>query len=151
MKSLGTRLALLIVPILLVGTTGLVGLLTARESTTLVRYQTREAQSTADGYAAGAGQRLSSAIDVARTLAVILSQTARKDADRERSKRGRSRSPSCSATRSKDFRISSRCGPDGRMMPSMAPTRRTGRSQASHSMAARWMAGSRRSGTRPEA
>lgn len=83
MKSLGTRLALLIVPILLVGTTGLVGLLTARESTTLVRYQTREAQSTADGYAAGAGQRLSSAIDVARTLAVILSQTARKDADRE--------------------------------------------------------------------
>jgi len=83
MKSLGTRLALLIVPILLIGTTGLVGLLTARESATLVRYQTREAQSTADGYAAGAGQRLSSAIDVARTLAVILSQTARKDANRE--------------------------------------------------------------------
>ncbi len=83
MKSLGTRLALLIMPILLIGITGLVGILTAREGSMLVRYQTREAQSTADGYAAAAGQRLSSSIDVARTLAVILAQTAGPDANRE--------------------------------------------------------------------
>jgi methyl-accepting chemotaxis protein len=83
MKSLGTRLALLIMPILLIGTTGLIGILTARESSMLVRYQTREAQSTADGYAAAAGQRLSSALDVARTLAVILSQTAGAEASRQ--------------------------------------------------------------------
>lgn len=83
MKSLGTRLALLIMPILLIGITGLVGILTAREGSMLMRYQTREAQSTAEGYAAEAGQRLSSSIDVARTLAVILAQTAGPDANRE--------------------------------------------------------------------
>ncbi|MCX7023622.1 MAG: methyl-accepting chemotaxis protein [Spirochaetes bacterium] len=82
MKRLGTRLALLILPVMLAGTAGLVGIITANESVRLVRYLTREAKSYADGYSIAAGQRLATAMDVADTLAVVLARSGSRIPER---------------------------------------------------------------------
>ncbi len=83
MKSLSTRLALLILPVMLLGISGLVAIMTTNESKRLVHYLTREAKSYADGYSIAAGQRLASAMDVAQTIAVIFGRSPGLSQDRE--------------------------------------------------------------------